>query len=82
MTSSVLTLAFVLGFSLLYMSASIVTKYSAILPRKTDPLTTTIALKVKSLLPEQRFLLRGLDYLHSECHVIHTGALEALEIET
>lgn len=21
-----------------------------------------------------RFLLRGLDYLHSECHIIHTGA--------
>ena len=24
-----------------------------------------------------RFLLRGLDYLHSECHIIHTGEIEA-----
>ena len=24
-----------------------------------------------------RFLLRGLDYLHSECHIIHTGESEA-----
>lgn len=24
-----------------------------------------------------RFLLRGLDYLHSECHIIHTGEVEA-----
>ena len=23
-----------------------------------------------------RFLLRGLDYLHSECHIIHTGETE------
>ncbi len=25
-----------------------------------------------------RFLLQGLDYLHSECHVIHTGRFKAL----
>jgi serine/threonine protein kinase len=24
-----------------------------------------------------RFLLRGLDYLHSECYIIHTGEFEA-----
>ena len=24
-----------------------------------------------------RFLLRGLDYLHSECHIIHTGEFKA-----
>ena len=23
-----------------------------------------------------RFILRGLDYLHSECHIIHTGELD------
>jgi serine/threonine protein kinase len=23
-----------------------------------------------------RFLLRGLDYLHSECHIIHTGEIK------
>ena len=26
------------------------------------------------------FLLQGLDYLHSECHVIHTGELEAIKL--
>jgi len=24
-----------------------------------------------------KFLLRGLNYLHSECHIIHTGGFEA-----
>ena len=24
-----------------------------------------------------RFLLQGLDYLHSDCHIIHTGEFEA-----
>ena len=26
-----------------------------------------------------RFLLRGLDYFHSECHIIYTGEFEALD---
>ena len=27
-----------------------------------------------------RLLLRGLDYLHSECHIVHTGRLQAMRI--